>query len=114
MDKQRKNRQRRNKRLGKLVRTYVVESKQLVADMRQRVSESTTKPVNWVSTCKKTPSLSRKKRVEDKQGRLEVCGLFVVNDNLQDGLRKGYDLRGGIWSSSVRKWFFTDNLNNVR
>lgn len=114
MDKQRKNRQRRNKRLGKLVKTYVAESKVLVADMRQRVSESTMKPVNWVSACKKTPTLSRKKRIEDKQGRLEVCGLFVVNDNLQDGLRKGYDLRGGIWSSSVRKWFFTDNINNVR
>ncbi len=114
MDKQRKNRQRRNKRLGKLVKTYVVESKQLVADMRQRVSESTTKPVNWVSACKKLPTLSRKKRVEDRQGRLEVNGLFAVSDTLQDGLRKGYDLRGGIWSTSVRKWFFADNINNVR
>lgn len=114
MDKQRKNKQRRNKRLGKLVRTYVEHSEKLVDDMRQRVNQSTTKPVNWVSTCKKVPSLSRKKRIENKMGRLEICGLFVVNDNLQDGLRKGYDLRGGIWSSSVRKWFFTENLNNVR
>ena len=114
MDKQRKNKQRRNKRLGKLVRTYVAESKVLVDDMRQRVNESTTKPVNWVSTYKKVPSLSRKKRIENKMGRLEICGLFVVNDNLQDGLRKGYDLRGGIWSSSVKKWFFAENLNNVR
>ena len=114
MDKERQAKRRRNKRLGKLTKAYVAESKLLVDDMRQRVNESTTKPVNWVSTCKKTPTLSRKKRVEDRQGRLEVSGLFVVNDNLQDGLRKGYDLRGGIWSTSVRKWFFTDNINNVR
>lgn len=114
MDRQRKNRQRKNKRLGKLTKAYVAESKLLVDDMRQRVNASTTKPVNWVSTCKKTPTLSRKKRIEDKQGRLEVNGLFAVSDNLQDGLRKGYDLRGGIWSSSVRKWFFTNNINNVR
>lgn len=114
MDKERQAKQRKNKRLGKLTKAYVAESKLLVDDMRQRVNASTTKPVNWVSTGRKLPTLSRKKRIEDRQGRLEVSGLFVVNDNLQDGLRKGYDLRGGIWSTSVRKWFFTDNINNVR
>lgn len=105
MDKERQARQRRNKRLGKLVRSYVETEKALVADMRQRVANGTTKPVNWVSSTKPKPGLSRKKRTSNVAGRF-VAGKFVVDGtSLNDGLRHGFD-KCGIWSSKQKKWFF--------
>ena len=110
MDQRRKARQKRKKMAWRWAENNAALVNQLKEGVRV-CHVGKAPPSSFAKPVKKHAG-SRKKRQHNEPHRFKTGGVVFVSEGLQIGLAKDYPQRGGIWSSSLKRWAFMPKENS--